>query len=270
MAETPPKKTIVLSRSLGGGRRTLDIGQVRQSFSHGRSKTVAVEVKRKRVLPTNVPSPPEEAFVAEETTRPLGLTDQEWEMRLRVVKEAIRDADVLEERKNKGAELYTLSEKNRQEDVPDDTQSAVPESNDKGASEDVEALAGIPPLPLQPAPFPAKPSHRFETSKGFSDENEDRKDKKSLSPFKRSVRLEPDKRRTKISVSAVLNDREERLRSQTSLWRARRKNRLQQTQNVEPVRQVRDVVIPEVISVQELANRMAVRVAEVLKALMRL
>ena len=32
-------------------RRTVDTGQVRQSFSHGRSKPVVVERRRKRVVP---------------------------------------------------------------------------------------------------------------------------------------------------------------------------------------------------------------------------
>jgi translation initiation factor IF-2 len=31
-------------------RKTVDAGQVRQSFSHGRSKAVTVEVKRKRTF----------------------------------------------------------------------------------------------------------------------------------------------------------------------------------------------------------------------------
>ncbi|MGQ0674888.1 MAG: translation initiation factor IF-2 associated domain-containing protein, partial [Rhodospirillales bacterium] len=31
-------------------KKTVETGQVRQSFSHGRSKTVTVEVKRKRTI----------------------------------------------------------------------------------------------------------------------------------------------------------------------------------------------------------------------------
>ncbi|MDR2417038.1 MAG: translation initiation factor IF-2 [Holosporales bacterium] len=266
MAEAPPKKTLVLSRSLGSGRRVLDVGQVRQSFSHGRSKTVTVEVKRKRTLSSNTPSVAKE-LSSEDSARPLGLTDQEWEMRLRVVKEAMRDADALEERKSKEAELYALAEKNCQEDAPHSQQDAQLEG--EKAREEVEALAGIPPLPSTSLP-PGKGGYRSVTSKESGDEKGERKNKKSFSPVKRSIRPEADKRRTKISINAALNEQEERLRSQASLWRARRKSRLQQAQDVEQTRQVRDVVIPEAISVQELANRMAVRAAEVLKILMRL
>ena len=33
-----------------GIKRTVDVGKVKQSFSHGRTKSVVVEVKRRRVL----------------------------------------------------------------------------------------------------------------------------------------------------------------------------------------------------------------------------
>src|ERR1700675_1616124 len=41
-----------------GLRRPVETGQVRQSFSHGRSKTVTVEVRKKRILtPGSAPEP---------------------------------------------------------------------------------------------------------------------------------------------------------------------------------------------------------------------
>jgi translation initiation factor IF-2 len=43
-------------------RRPVETGQVRQSFSHGRSKTVTVEVRKKRIL---VPGAPPESGRAE-------------------------------------------------------------------------------------------------------------------------------------------------------------------------------------------------------------
>ena len=50
------KKPLGLSRP---GRlelkKTVETGQVRQSFPHGRSKTVTVEIRKKRVAPVGVP-----------------------------------------------------------------------------------------------------------------------------------------------------------------------------------------------------------------------
>jgi translation initiation factor IF-2 len=70
----------------------------------------------------------------------------------------------------------------------------------------------------------------------------------------------------------VLNEEDgERMRSLASVRRAREreKQRLLQAQQ-EPTKIVRDVVVPETITVQELANRMAERGADVIKALMRM
>ena len=46
--EAEAKKPLTLSRGKLELRKTVDAGQVKQTFPHGRSKTVAVEVKRKR------------------------------------------------------------------------------------------------------------------------------------------------------------------------------------------------------------------------------
>ena len=49
--DTDKKKTLGLSRPVQLElRKTVEGGQVRQSFSHGRSKTVQVEVKKKRTF----------------------------------------------------------------------------------------------------------------------------------------------------------------------------------------------------------------------------
>ena len=74
----------------------------------------------------------------------------------------------------------------------------------------------------------------------------------------------------KLNLSAALDDGE-RVRSLASVRRAREKERLkQQQQRTEQHKVFRDVVIPESLTVQELANRMAERSADVIKALMRM
>ena len=50
--EQEQKRPLTLART--GGRlelrKSVEMGQVRQSFSHGRSKTVTVEVRKKRTI----------------------------------------------------------------------------------------------------------------------------------------------------------------------------------------------------------------------------
>jgi len=82
-----------------------------------------------------------------------------------------------------------------------------------------------------------------------------------------------DRRRggAKMTVSQALSDEEGgRTRSLAAVRRAREKERLRQLSRQETQKVTRDVVLPEVITVQELANRMAERGADVIKALMRM
>ena len=83
------------------------------------------------------------------------------------------------------------------------------------------------------------------------------------------AKADPKRRTGKLTISKALSDDEgERMRSLASVRRQRKKMRQHQVQ--EPTKIVRDVVIPETITVQELAQRMAERGTDVIKALMRI
>ena len=59
-----------------GIKRTVETGKVKQSFSHGRSNTVVVEVKKRRILgrPGEAEAPKPEAFhVSMSEPEPLNL-----------------------------------------------------------------------------------------------------------------------------------------------------------------------------------------------------
>ncbi|WP_437169872.1 translation initiation factor IF-2 [Falsiroseomonas sp. E2-1-a4] len=95
-----------------------------------------------------------------------------------------------------------------------------------------------------------------------------------MPPAKKSLVPGGDRRRDgRIDVSAAIEGEDERTRSIASVRRARERERRQQElqrlrSGAEKV--VRDVVVPEAITVQELANRMAARGGEVVKALFRM
>jgi translation initiation factor IF-2 len=77
----------------------------------------------------------------------------------------------------------------------------------------------------------------------------------------------------KVNVTQALSDEETggRRRSVASIRRRMERHRREaMEQNAEPTKVTRDVTIPEVITVQELANRMAERGVDVIKALMKL
>ena len=89
MTDSDGKKPL----GLGGAPRS---GQVKQSFSHGRTKSVVVETKRKRVVvPTTTAkpaattaAPSSNAHLGDPSKRPAGISDAEMERRLAALKVA--------------------------------------------------------------------------------------------------------------------------------------------------------------------------------------
>jgi translation initiation factor IF-2 len=77
----------------------------------------------------------------------------------------------------------------------------------------------------------------------------------------------------RIDVQAAIEGEDEKTRSLASVRRQRERERRQAelaALRADQVRVVRDVVLPDAITVQELANRMAARAADVVKTLMRM
>lgn len=74
---------------------------------------------------------------------------------------------------------------------------------------------------------------------------------------------------SKISIYNALDDDTEKVRSLSSIKRARQKNKFAQKAN-EDIKVIKEVVIPETISVQELSSRMAIRTGDVIKTLMKM
>src|SRR4029077_18701487 len=85
-------------------------------------------------------------------------------------------------------------------------------------------------------------------------------------------RRDEHRRTPKLTVTKVLNtDDDERQRSLASVRRHREREKQRALQMLqEQTKIVRDVVVPETITVQELANRMAERSVDVIKALMKI
>src|SRR5579863_10232408 len=84
------------------GGRTVDAGQVRQSFSHGRSKVVQVEVRKKRAAPTSAPARPQ-------GPAPRALTATEQAARQRALVEQQRDSAKREAERREQEKISILS-----------------------------------------------------------------------------------------------------------------------------------------------------------------
>ena len=295
--EDKPKKKLSLSRP---GKlelkKTVEGGQVRQSFSHGRSKVVTVEVRKKRTFRPGdtggmtevkespgaaeeviteeredaeaVPSEP----VAEEAAKApsKSLTDEEKAARARALQDAKKAEEALRNR------------------PPEPEPEPEPEADGASAADDEKRRVEEEARRLAEAEEERQRQERgkaaaeagmaklraLEQDGGAEEDGEARPaakrgkaaPKKAPSPSRRG---EPRRRAGKLTIAEALDD-SERTRSLASVRRARERQKKKEAGPTEHAKIIRDVTVPETITVQELANRMAERSVEVVKTLMKL
>ncbi len=307
--------------------RTVDAGSVRQSFSHGRSKVVQVEVRKKRAPGTPPPVTPTPGAPSAGGGRPPGggrsgggapsraLTASELATRQRVLADQQRDAarreaeareqekisilSAAEEARRREEEARKAAEEAARVEREEAARKAMDEADRRAAEEDAKRAAEAPPASTTGAPVtasqatqPAQPpaarpsageTLRLKAAARPGEEDEDQRPVRRLGsmtlPPRKPAVVAPkkgadDRRRAgKINVQAAIEGDDERVRSIASMRRQRDRERRQaelERLRADQVKVVRDVVLPESISVQELANRMAARAGDVVKALMKM
>lgn len=286
------KKTLTLNKK-PELKKSGDGGQVRQSFSHGRSKTVAVEVKKKRA-PGSSEARHERVIRDTQNNKSSSgrLTDGEMESRMRAVQEALRAKAAEEERKkieqeeSERRKQQEEEERRRQEELAasqkkEEELKALEEAKNIQSAEIVtESILADSAPSLPPASEKvATPLQNFKpTPRSLLDDEEDgegrrksvRSEVKRGTPAPVVRREEAPRKLNRALISRALSgENEERSRSMASIRRAKQKHKITQ-QSADQQKIIRDVIIPEAITVNELANRMAVRAGEVVKFLMKL
>ncbi len=297
-------------------KKTVETGQIRQSFSHGRSRTVTVEVKRKRTYAAGdggalheVPREPSLAFQAPPapeiaapapqpdkgeaealSRRPAtlrALTDEEKEARARAVHDARVEAAEARKRAEMDHELGVttaeeergLAEEEAQVRAEEERRREVEAEAARKLAEEEEARKLAKEAEgKKPAPRPEGEVKRAVEVEAGEEEAEDtervRRGRPAQLRHPAPKRTEPRRRAGKLTIAQALEGgAQERVRSMAALRRAREKEKqkARELQAAEPAKKVtRDVVVPESITVQELANRMAERGADVVKVLMKL
>jgi translation initiation factor IF-2 len=275
MSDSDGKKTL----GLRGGPRA---GNVKQSFSHGRSKSVVVETKRKRVV---VPKPvaaktmdgSPQASEKTASARPSGVTDAEMERRMKALQAAkAREAEekserIAEEQTRQEERDRKIAEQEAKEKEKRDAESQARKKADEErakieAEELVKQAALNAPVPKGDPDTVLKDQKNplsAQRKKTRADEPSERRNTKGREGFGR--------RSGKLTISQALEGEGGRQKSMAAMKRKQERARqkaMGQMQEREKV--VRDVQVPEAIVVSELANRMAERVAEVVKALMKM
>ncbi|MGE4429575.1 MAG: translation initiation factor IF-2 [Sphingobium sp.] len=312
----------VLGRKPLGIKRTVESGQVQQSFSHGRKNTVVVEVKRRRVIgkpgeggAATTPAPAPEA--AEPTTpapeakapqparaapveprRPAPtpaprndlMSRQELQAKLLREAEEARMTALEDARRREEAQRIAASEeeKRRAEENRRAAEADTAEPDAQPGEAAAAPAAQAPAAPASAAPAQEEAAPVEATAPAVEEKAREAAPPPPrrftpVTPAKRPEPAKPDRAKRggeadrrqsgKLTVNRALSDDDSaRARSLAALKRAREKERRHTMGGYQQPRekQVRDVVVPEGITVQELANRMAEKGADLVKALFKM
>ena len=259
MTEETKKTSLTLNRGKLELKRPLERSHIRQGFGSS-SKMVQVEVRKKRTI--------------QQGTVPLtaAQADAQQAHKIQLLKEAKK---VEEQRARERAEAEARRLKEEAEEQA------------KKVSETAEKENAQEPLTEVPSDYEVKQQAKENKKKYVEDDEDEEEDFKSRKktqqeralPVKRPKVNEERRKGGKINISAYTGGDDDdddgwgqrRGRSLASIRRAREKEKLKHAEALKTAEKIaRDVVIPETITVQELANRMAERAATVVKTLMNM
>ncbi len=292
---------------LGGVRkplslqRTVESGHVRQNFSHGRSKSVVVEKRRTRKLAAPgtaqeekpalkeakpaAPAPNKKPVKAETATPELAreapgiraLSEEERDARARALAAAKvqEDATGGEKRARATPAAPTARGVSGAEGATSrPALSPTMQPREGGRPREID-FPTAPPPPSRAKPEPETPKRAARAAVAVTREEEESRGSPRgrkagpRTPAVKTVKTDERRERVKLTINNAF-DEKQRERSLASLKRKREREKLK-AMGIPQVREkiAREVVIPEVITIQELANRMTERAVDVIKFLMK-
>lgn len=292
--KTQAKKTLTLKRS------NVEHSTVKQNFSHGRTKAVVVETKRRKITRPDEkadavitkPHVAPHAAPSVETPPPVvdhapvnNLSGTELEARARALEEAKIRAEEERHQAEEDAKRRAAEEAERAKEREEMLRHQATEDAERRAAaealktekaqdavsskkEETKTAEG------QPDSARAHPT-AVKTVRERDDEDDDARSRRSKTPSKPEVRAPKavkgadERRRGKLTLSSALDeDGNSRGRSMAAMRRRQEKfKRAQQQETREKIS--REVIIPETITIQELAQRMTERSVDVIKYLMK-
>jgi len=294
-----PSKTLTIKRSV-------EQGTVRQSFSHGRTKAVVVEKVKRRVVgagaeakpepvakvaapPAAAPAPAEKAprpkaaapaAVPQDGPKPSGvvlrtLTEEERSARAHALADArVREAEerkiaeeearrrvgreATERAEREAAEARKRDEESRRAHDEETKRKAEQEARKRFGTDETSKTLGLPGAP------------RTITA----DEDDEgprtaRRGKTAAAPKPTRAPTGERKMRGRLTVVTALSGDDERQRSLAAFRRRTQRMTGHRPSDQPKEKIMREVVIPETITIQELANRMAERAVDVIRLLMQ-
>jgi translation initiation factor IF-2 len=296
---TEEKKTLSLTSTTSAKKGTLSLKgapgqqQITQTLARGQSRGVQIEVRKKRGAGANTAAD----SLAHGEDGDEHLTNDERDVRLRALQKAKEDEDRRREEEAKRRALEAEEEKLRLEAEKTGNRPGKIDANelrrremeelelikeeDRKRAEGLEQQRKLQEKQLAEsrAAVPVGPSGYRAPAEA---ETESTRDRLKRSAGRTTKNTNDDGgaptnewnagRSGRLTVNQVLNEkytRSESGRSLSSVRRARQKAK-SSMMNVEQAKQFREVIVPETITVQELANRMTERSGDVVKSLMKM
>jgi len=306
-------KKPTLGRRPLGLKTSVEAGEVKQTFSHGRTNKVVVEVKRRKLMPrpggadapvaapADIAPAPAPVVAAAPPPPPPQFTPASRESRQEMQTRLLREAEEARLQSQEANYRREQEERQRALEGSSSPQDAAPVAAPPAAAAAPQAPEIAPAAPLEvpvpdtkaadaePAAARAAESVGAEETKNQGTSEPVTTAPRRFTPVAPIKRPEPaakkpvqsprekgavDRRQAgKLTVSKALNEDEgARARSLAALKRAREKEKRAHFAGKSQPRekQVRDVVVPEGITVQELANRMAEKAADLVKSLFKM
>ena len=274
------KKTLTLKRP------SVEQGTVRQSFSHGRSKSVVVETKKRKfsrpderseaatVFKPRQAAPAQAGAQPAEAPKPASggrsgvvlneLSTEEMEARRRALEGAkVRE---VEDRKKAAEDAKRRAEEDERR-ARERAESAQRQAEEEARLQaEAEARRRAEEEARRRAPEPDAAVEDEADARGGAKRSAARPEMPAPRPAKPKV--EDNRRRGKLTLNSALSGDDGRGRSLSAM--RRRQEKFKRAQHQEPREKIsREVVLPETITIQELASRMAERAVDVVKYFMK-
>ncbi|MBO7244354.1 MAG: translation initiation factor IF-2 [Alphaproteobacteria bacterium] len=260
------KKQLTLSgKTLELKNKTLSLNtHVRQNTGTGKSNMVQVEVRKKRVITTEQSS----NVLSSEASQKLKLIQ---EAQQRAAQKAKLEA---EQRQQREEEQRLLAQKEAEEKL---AAEVVVEAQSQAQEVKEDIVVSEPAQEKQEKKYEkkqvAEPA-QFSRKKERETEGDERGRNRGYHEEKRSSKMNMNAYKNMSMSDSDGDDMEDGVRHQrrslASIKRSREKERLKHMEPKVQEKVIREVVIPETITVAELANRMSEKGAAVVKVLMKL
>ena len=298
MSDTKDKGTTTGRKPLSAPRGA-GAGTVKQTFSHGRSKQVVVETKKRRtvgaqtkggVKSSSGKGGGKEPSKLEAAAAKLGITVEELVQRQKVLlqrkkaEESRKVEQAQQQARTKALQEQQTAKKQQEKEREEaDARRKADEEARKQAEIEAKAKAATETKPER-TERGSKPAARGGAAPSQADleaaanstggrrkggRDRDDRDRRDQSGGRGGRGGDSKRRRGKLTIASALGDDGDRQRSLASVKRARERERERRMGGEQAERTSVEVTLPETITLQDLSGRMKERVADVVKFMMQ-